>query len=570
MNANQTITPLNNFFDKVKQIGIMERIFGWKAFQALSFDAFSAYQALVKQVEEAQGRYDAIADQKLELTRKLDQYIQQNAKDIAEMSALKQNLENKQHLLTEKQGELAALKESQKLAREQLEKIHSEKALANSEHKVQSETISKLNQQIAEMEARIQSSQEKCFDLERDNAASVSNIETLRKTLSTKSDELSRSQQKGEALKEQVEALTLEKSDIKREIDALQVSLKSKEQAYGRANSKAEHGVQRIQELEQEKGNLQAELKLQTQRQEELKAQLTRFEESQNQKQRDYDHRVTQLNALNSQMEHDRLRIQAERESEIAEKHEAMKRQWRDHELWVEQTLKTLCQKHGIEYVNKVPFRGNPDNTLKIANEYIVFDAKAPLNDELNHFENYIKGQVDKLDKYAKHAEVRNELYLVVPRNAIDVIRETCHSTAKYKVFVVTVEAIEPILMSLLKIQEYEFVEQLSPEERSHISRTLGRFVHAAKRKIQIDSYMNTNFLELVRDCERLPEDMLQEAVHVEKSDKLNPPMEKRSKVISLQDSEKQLKRLKANAHGESIPTGDALKVIESIPLSGN
>ena len=53
-----------------------------------------------------------------------------------------------------------------------------------------------------------------------------------------------------------------------------------------------------------------------------------------------------------------------------------MNSNWKNHEDDVKQTIKTICSKHTIEYIDKVPFKGAPDNTLKICGEFIVFDAE--------------------------------------------------------------------------------------------------------------------------------------------------------------------------------------------------
>ena len=53
-------------------------------------------------------------------------------------------------------------------------------------------------------------------------------------------------------------------------------------------------------------------------------------------------------------------------------------------------------------------------------------------------------------------------------------------------VFIVTKDSLEPIILSLKKIEDYEFADKLSPEERDNICRvTDGTFSHA--KQIQID-----------------------------------------------------------------------------------
>ena len=48
---------------------------------------------------------------------------------------------------------------------------------------------------------------------------------------------------------------------------------------------------------------------------------------------------------------------------------------------------------------------------IKICNEYIVFDAKSPSKDELDHFPKYINTEAGKLSKYADHKDVKKHLF---------------------------------------------------------------------------------------------------------------------------------------------------------------
>ena len=126
--------------------------------------------------------------------------------------------------------------------------------------------------------------------------------------------------------------------------------------------------------------------------------------EADQQKQEHYEHRITELNALKKQLDDDRIRLQEEREEEVRIRFEKMRATWRNHEDTVEELIRGICSRHQIEYIDKehVPFKGSPDNTLKIADEYIIFDAKSPLSDDLENFPAYIRQQTEQLKKYAK------------------------------------------------------------------------------------------------------------------------------------------------------------------------
>ena len=297
--------------------------------------------------------------------------------------------------------------------------------------------------------------------------------------------------------------------------------------------------------------------------------ELAKIKEVEDKKQEEYEHKITEINSLKEQMDEDRKRIQQDREEEIEKRYEVMKETWQKHEEAVEQYMKNICNRHQVEYVekSKVPFKGSPDNTVKICEEYVIFDAKSPRSDDLDNFPTYLKTQAESVKKYAKIKDVKKDIFLVVPNNTIEKINNFYYNMADYNVYIVTEDSLEPILLSLRKIEEYEFAEKLSPEERENICRVIGRFAHVTKRKIQIDTFFSNEFIGILSKCDSLPDDVLKKAIEFEKSDKLNPPMEKRAKLISKKDLKKETKKVKQMAEIENIKTDVDADIIEKIPL---
>lgn len=270
-------------------------------------------------------------------------------------------------------------------------------------------------------------------------------------------------------------------------------------------------------------------------------------------------------------------RILAERESEKALAHqkeldrlEQQKFTWQHHQEQVRQSLKTLCSRHTIDYIEKVPFKGEPDNTISIGAEFIVFDAKSPRGEDLGNFPYYLKEQSEKVKKYAGEEGVKNWIFFVVPQNTLEVLKTFVYHLADYHVFVVTIDALEPILLSLKKIEEYEFADQLSPDDRENICRVLGKFAHLSKRRVQIDSYFISQFMELAYKCENdLPPDMLEKAIEFERAEKLSLPQPRRGKAIPIADLEKAMAKVRHDAATKGIAPEDTnlTNSLNDIPL---
>ena len=244
--------------------------------------------------------------------------------------------------------------------------------------------------------------------------------------------------------------------------------------------------------------------------------------------------------ALQDSLEKEKERLNDERVEEIEKKQEQMKSQWSEHEKDVEKHMRIICKNHTLTYIAQEDFpypRNKPDNTVHISNQYIVFDAKSPSNDDLSNFSKYIKLQTDSLKKYAKHTDVKKELFLVIPSNTLEVINQFTYNMGDYNVYVITKDAIEPIILSLKRIQDFELVEKLNPEERDDICRIIGKFAHTTKRRIQIDQYFAEEFLDTLKKAgTQLPKEILKSVIEFEGAEMLNPPMEKRNKKILTQE----------------------------------
>lgn len=273
-------------------------------------------------------------------------------------------------------------------------------------------------------------------------------------------------------------------------------------------------------------------------------------------------------------------KILRDREDEITKRNQAeidrikkLKATWVNHEERVKNRIRAVSIKNGIEYLDTVPFKGKPDNTLRINNEYIIFDAKSPANDDLSNFPNYVKAQAESAIKYVKEDDVRREVFLVVPSNTLEHLETFEYKLSDYTVFVVALDSVEPIILTLQRIEEYEFAEQLSPEDRDNICRVIGKFVHLSKRRIQIDGFFAKQFFELVYRSEAdLSKDILEKVAEFEKSEKLNPPQEKRARQISTKELEADSEKIQSEAaqKGFSIQDGLLVKEINKLPLYSN
>lgn len=269
----------------------------------------------------------------------------------------------------------------------------------------------------------------------------------------------------------------------------------------------------------------------------ELSNRIAKYEQAEETRKESYEKNVTAVNTIRASLENERQQLKEQQMQEKEEAFEEMKQTWKNHESNVESAIRGICRRNVIEYLEEVPFRGKPDNTIRIVGEFVIFDAKSPASDNLANFPVYLKAQTEQVKKYIKHENVKRDIYLVVPSNTVEVVDQYVYNMGDYNVFVVTLDSLEPIILSLKKIEEYEFAEQLSPEERDNICRIIGKFAHTTKRRIQLDGFFSYQFLEILTKVKAdLPRDIYEMVVEFEKAEKLNPPQEKRAKQILTED----------------------------------
>lgn len=302
-----------------------------------------------------------------------------------------------------------------------------------------------------------------------------------------------------------------------------------------------------------------------------LEQEIAIFKQTEEDRREDYEGKAATLEKIYERIQNDRKTEVDERQREQLQKIKEMKESWAKHQDKIKSVIKSICQRHTIEYVDKVPFKGNPDNTIKICDEFVIFDAKSPASDDLRSFPNYIKAQTESVKKYIKQDNVKKDIFLVIPSNSVESIDQFTFNMGDYLVYIITLDALEPVILSLKKIEEYEFVNELSPEERENICRIIGRFVHTTKRRVQIDNFFCREFLNTITKCDiDLPSEMKDGVLEYERSEKLNPSVEKRAKQISTKELQTDTKKIQKEAEAKGIIFPQSIQQdIKKLPLSG-
>ena len=575
MNGQSKVAEL---ISAVSSAGFFKRIFSWKSIKEKAVlarmeaeNAESTHAAEIREItfrlSEAEKRARDSEQARLESLREADIRYSNEA---ARSARLSEDLTTAREMLA---AETAA-KQALSMRLSDVDSVKRELASENAALKAEAENLeadaqsfrNSLALETAERMTALSRIEELTADVEK----TASELRLVRDTLAAESEGRRLSAEKYAALKEEYDSMSLAFVEMREtravESEQCRIALENAEEL----SLKYEKAVFELQSV---RDMLTAESegrKIETRKYTELKAEfdeksielssvkeLLAAEESvKEERTAEYERRVEKLNTLVEQMEADHAKAEERILSEVAEREERLSTAWQRHEKDVEDTAKSISVKNGFIRCEKgeYPNPGTPDNAFLIGDMFTIFDAKSPKNpEELSNFPQYLKNQAELMKKYCKHENVRKDAFLVVPASTLEVLTTFMYDLAEYTVYVITPESMLPILQMLRTIETYNFAEQLSPEDRDKLCRFIGRLSHTTKRKVQIDTYFSRELVSVLREIDTLPDDFANEISVYEQKAKLNPPMEKRAKMISVADVSADVSRIENEILGWSV-----------------
>jgi hypothetical protein len=252
---------------------------------------------------------------------------------------------------------------------------------------------------------------------------------------------------------------------------------------------------------------------------------------------------IQSVQELKAGVQEEARRKQEAEEQALLLRQEQQRVIWQTHQEMVKNKIRLICDRNIISVEENPPFSGRPDNTIRICNEYIVFDAKSPVAGNLKSFGDYLKREAKDAEKYAKQDNVSRDIFFVVPSNTLEALSQTTmlYTHGTHRVFIIPAEAVEIVILRLKKIEEYEFADKLSPEDRENTCSLVARLLYHIKRQLQIDNYMAKEAIGLASDCDTLlPDEFRDQVEKTQLSLTLNPPQARNGKDINLAELQKQ------------------------------
>ena len=259
---------------------------------------------------------------------------------------------------------------------------------------------------------------------------------------------------------------------------------------------------------------------------------------------------IGKLDQATKSFEDKEQRLLQEKEARQNEKLEKMKRQWQDHEKNTEEEIERLCSRLRINYIKNPPLQKKPDNTIEIAGEFIIFDAKSPKTDDLNNFPDYIKSQAKTLNKYTDQEKVKKDIFLVVPSNTLEYISELRITMSGFNVYVIAKDSIELVLVSLKKIEDIDLAGKLDPRDRENLISVVSNFAYFVGRNGRINLEIGEYSINLIEQMRTLvPKDFYEETKNKVAGQTFNIAYDKPGKVEDTSSLQKEIQDQKNKAN---------------------
>ena len=245
------------------------------------------------------------------------------------------------------------------------------------------------------------------------------------------------------------------------------------------------------------------------------------------------------------QEEQNRIR-QAEHDARKKED-ENRNRIWKEHESQALAFMKEVCDRNKFPHFSNTTPPSNfprdvkPDFMVQIMDQYVIFDAKFSKGD----INTYVSKQVrDTGTKYRESSHVIFPfIFFVIPGISIGNIKKTYFSHEKFHFYIITMEAFEPIIRTLKKLEDYDFARDMDPADREKTVQAIAGLSRHIKEQNAVNLLGTAYGVRTLNELHRLPTDVFTDVVSAEKSISFETFNSKDMK--ELRDSEeKQIKRL--------------------------
>jgi len=179
--------------------------------------------------------------------------------------------------------------------------------------------------------------------------------------------------------------------------------------------------------------------------------------------------------------------------------------------------MKEICQKADIALTsfdnNNLPEgfdqKLKPDFMIRLLGQYVIFDTKSSQSQSLQI---YIKSQVQLTAKKLKASESYNEIYktvfFVIPDIALKDIKESFFVEQGISFYVIPIQAFEPVVRTLRRLEDVELADKYDPQERENIVNVLATYDQYVRQQNAVNMLSTLRGLKVMSEKESIPDDV--------------------------------------------------------------
>jgi hypothetical protein len=271
------------------------------------------------------------------------------------------------------------------------------------------------------------------------------------------------------------------------------------------------------EQLIRENSKMESQLSVNIGRISELERKTTEYETNQQNMKKEVDNKISELENSRKELENERNRIIEDERIKKAEFEENRSRIWAIHEDKAKTMMREICRKSEIalpcfdntNLPDGFDTKLKPDFMVLLLGQYVIFDPKTS---QSQNIQTYIKTQVQQTAKKIKGSvsfkDIYKTVFLVFPSIGLQEINETYFVEQGISFFIISLEAFEPIIRTLRRLEDYELAEKYDPQERENIVNVLALYDLHIRQQNATNILTTIRGLKVMEEKKIMPEDV--------------------------------------------------------------
>lgn len=272
-------------------------------------------------------------------------------------------------------------------------------------------------------------------------------------------------------------------------------------------------------QLQEENSRLESQMESRSQRISEMEKQLAEYRANETQERQNTERKIRELDSARKALEEERERVLDAEKRAREEEESTRTRIWALHEDNAKTVMREVCQESDIglptfdntNLPDGFDPKFKPDFMLQLLGQYVIFDPKSSQSQNL---QTYMKTQVQATAKKIRSSDSFSDIYktvfFVIPSIGLQELRETHYVEQGLSFHVVPLEAFEPIVRTLKRLEDYDLADKYDPQERENIVNVIATYDQHIRQQNATNILSTIRGLKVMAEKSTMPEDVVE------------------------------------------------------------